>query len=168
MSTDAPEQAPDTSRGPDPDYRLLVLAAIVPAVVIAAILIRILVDRPHDSNLHPATQTVTVPADAPASGCGKADADALAGQEDAVEATVTSVSGTTVTLEPKRVFKGERSQRIELQLPSATPAPALRLPTFQDGHTYLLAIATDGTLSGCGLTGEESGSLESLYSQAFG
>lgn len=171
MSTEAHQPPADPDPRPDdagPDYRLLGLAAIVPAIIIAAILIRVLVDRPHDSNAHPATLTVTVPAAAPAGGCGPPSSSALAAQGDAVEATATAVSGRTVTLQPKRVFKGQHYDRIQLELPAGTPPSMLRLPTFTDGATYLLAIAPDGSLSGCGLTGTESSSLERIYTAAFG
>jgi hypothetical protein len=156
------------AREPDPDYRLLALAAIVPAVIIVAILVRIVVNRPHDSNAHPATLTVTVPAQTPSSGCGPADASTLAAQGNALEATVTGISGRTVTLQPERVFKGEHYSRVQVELPTGTPPAALRLPRFSDGTTYLLAVAPDGTLSGCGLTGTESSALERVYTSAFG
>lgn len=169
MSTDDAPDGPETPAGePDPDYRLLVLAAVVPAIIIAAILIRILVNRPHDSNAHPATLTVTVPAQAPSTACRTPTSAALAAQANAVEASVTGTSGRTVTLQPTRVFKGDHYARIQVELPATTPPAALRLPTFADGTTYLLAVAPDGTLSGCGLTGTESSSLESLYTAAFG
>ncbi|MEX0426566.1 hypothetical protein AB3X52_02965 [Nocardioides sp. DS6] len=160
MSTQAP-------REDGPDYRLLVLAAIVPVLVIAAILVRVIANRPHDSNAHPATLTLNVPAQAPTTPCGTPDASALAAQASAVEATVTSIDGSTVTFQPKRFFRGS-AERVQLrQLGDATPS-ALQLPTFEQGRTYLLAAGSDGTLAGCGLSGPESSSLEKLYTSAFG
>lgn len=166
----AREPDPDGSaRGPDPDYRLLALAAIVPVIIIGAILVRIIVDRPHDSTTTQGSLlTVVVPAQAPSTGCGAADAPKLGAQGTAVEATVTEVSGRIVRLQPKRVFKGARYERIQIDLPPQAPPAALRLPTFTTGTTYLLAVAPDDTLSGCGLTGIETSSLRRLYTAAFG
>lgn len=167
MSTDsAPEGGP--AREPDPDYRLLALAAIVPVIIIGAILVRIIVNRPHDSNAQPSTLTVTVPAEEPSTGCGTVDASALTAEANALEATVTGVNSRTVTLQPKRVFKGNHYTLVQIDLLPQTPPAALRLPTFTEGKTYLLAVAPDGTLSGCGLTGVESSSLAKLYTTAFG
>lgn len=166
MSTNGAPDGP--AREPDPDYRLLALAAIVPAIIIGAILVRVIVNRPHDSNAQGSLLTVVVPAQAPATRCGSADASALATQGTAVEATVTELSGRIVKLQPKRVFKGAHYDRIQIDLPPQDPPAAMRLPTFTDGTTYLLAIAPDDTLSGCGLTGTESSALRSLYTAAFG
>ena len=161
------EPVTEAPREDGPDYRLLGLAAIVPVLVIAAILIRVIADRPHDSNAHPATLALNVPAQAPASSCGAPDAGRLAAQATAVEAVVTSVDGTTVSFQPRRFFRGS-AQLIQVRgIGPATPT-ALRLPTFTVGKTYLLAAGSDGTLAGCGLTGPETSDLESLYTSAFG
>lgn len=164
-----PTEEPTTAapREDGPDYRLLGLAAIVPAVVIVAILVRVLVDRPHDSNQHPATLSLNVPAQAPATPCGAPDASKLAAQASAVEATVTSVDGSTVTFQPKRFFRGS-AERVQVRELGDTTPSELQLPTFAPGRTYLLAAGSDGTLAGCGLTGPESPSLEKLYTSAFG
>lgn len=164
-----PTEEPATAapRGDGPDYRLLGLAAIVPVVVIVAIVVRVLVDRPHDSNAHPATLSLNVPAQAPAKPCGAPDASKLAAQASAVEATVTSVDGSTVTFQPKRFFRGN-AERVQVRELGDTTPGALRLPAFTQGKTYLLAAGSDGTLAGCGLTGVETSSLEKLYTSAFG
>jgi len=151
-----------------PDYRLLALAAIVPVLIIGAVLIRVVVNRPHDSNAHPGTLTLTVPEEAPTAGCGPADATTLAKQATAVEATVTSVSGSTITLQPKRFFRGEQAEEVQVREGTSKPPAALKLPTFSTGATYLLAGGADGTLTGCGLSGQDSSSLEKLYTSAFG
>ena len=151
----------------DPDYRLLALAAIVPVLVIAAVLVRVLVNRPSDSNAHPSTLAFNVPAQAPAQACTPPDASELTSEATAVEATVTSIDGTLVTLQPKRFFRGSAEQ-VQVREAAGGAPDALQLPTFTDGKTYLLAAGSDGTLAGCGLTGTDSSGLEKLYTSAFG
>jgi hypothetical protein len=109
-----------------------------------------------------------VPVRAPSAGCGPATTAALTAQSNVVEATVTDVSGQTVTLRPKRVFRGGQFTQIQVEMPAGKPPAALGLPSFSNGSTYLLAVGTDGSLAGCGLSGVETHSLENLYTSAFG
>lgn len=166
--TEPAEPSSGSSAAGEPDYRLLLLGAVIPVVIVTAILVRVIANRPHDSNAHPGTLTVTVPAQLPAAGCQAPAASALATQGNALRATVTAVSDRDVTLQPTRIYRGGAPQRVVVELPAAPPPAALRMPTFKDGAAYLLAIGSDGTLAGCGLTAVESPSLESLYTKAFG
>lgn len=53
---------------------------------------------------------------------------------------------------------------VRIQLPQAGTEST---PTFEKGHTYLVAATGQGEVMGCGFTGEKSGGLSTLYGRAF-
>ena len=69
----------------------------------------------------------------------------------------------------QNVLAGPQVGRITVQLPVSQLATAdTSLPAFVQGHSYLLAIAADDQLAGCGLSGASDTGLEDLYAKAFG
>jgi hypothetical protein len=141
---------------------------LIPAVLIAAILIRVFVLHVHDGNARSlSTRTVEVTVPAQVGRCAVPTADQLSQQSSAVQAEVTSADATTVQLRVTRVLAGPQYGVVTITLPAAGTTDT-GLPTFTTGDSYLLAISSDDTLAGCGLSGKADGKLEDLYTQAFG
>jgi hypothetical protein len=100
--------------------------------------------------------------------CAVPTAQQLAQVPTALEATATSVDATTAVLRTTRVLAGGQVGQLKVSLPSTPPPTDAGVPRFTVGDSYLLAISSDGTLAGCGLSGQADNSLESLYTSAFG
>lgn len=92
--------------------------------------------------------------------------DVVASQTTVVDATVTSISGSTVTLEPTRFYAGDETDLVVVQAPGPDMAALLSAVTFEEGGRYLVA-ATDGRVTLCGFSAEYSDSLAGVYEQAF-
>jgi hypothetical protein len=117
----------------------------------------------------PTTQQLALPDDdgGIASGsCLPVSADLLVDQEQAFAARVISVDGDTVTLEVTERFAGEVADRIEVAQNDAMDSDFSAV-VFEQGETYLIT-AGDGTIRGCGLSGEDSPELRAIYDEAFG
>lgn len=151
------------------DLRLLWLL-VIPGILVAAILTRVFFLHVHDGNarsLSTSTLSVTVPAQV--GRCAVPTAEQLAQHPTAVQANVTAVSGSLAQLRVTRVLAGQQLGRVDVHLPASGGAASdAGIPTFTLGDTYLLAISSDGSLAGCGMSGKATGDLESLYTKAFG
>jgi len=151
------------------DFRLLWLL-LIPGILIGGLILRIFVFQVHDrsSSVSASTSTLAVTVPSQVGRCAVPTAQQLAQRPTALEATATSVDATTAVLRTTRVLAGRQIGQLRVTLPSS-PLPAdAGVPRFTVGDSYLLAISSDGTLAGCGLSGQASGSLESLYTSAFG
>ena len=148
------------------DLRLLWLL-LIPGVLVGAVLTRVFFLHVDDDTHSDATRTMSVTVPAQVGRCAVPTAEQLAQQSTAVEASVVSVDATTAQLRVTRVLSGPQVGQIDVQLP-AQGVTEVGVPTFTAGGNYLLAVSADGTLAGCGLSGKAGGSLESLYTKAFG
>lgn len=151
------------------DLRLLWLL-LIPGILVGGLILRIFVFHIHDrtSSVSSSTSTMAVSVPAQVGRCAVPTAQQLAQQPTALEATATSVDATTAVLRTTRVLAGHQVGQLRVTLPS-TPLPAdAGVPRFAVGGNYLLAISSDGTLAGCGLSGQVNGDLEKLYTSAFG
>lgn len=149
------------------DLRLLWLL-LIPGVLVGAILTRVFLAHPDEAP-SAATRSVTVSAPQQVGRCAVPTAQMLSQQPSAVQATVTGIDDTTAILRVTRVLAGPQVGRISVALPAASAAHVdTGLPRFVEGESYLLAIARDGSLVGCGMSGQATGDLEKLYTSAFG
>jgi hypothetical protein len=151
------------------DLRLLWLL-LIPGILVGGLILRIFVFHIHDrsSSVSSSTSTMTVTVPTQVGRCAVPTAQQLAQEPTAIEATATSVDATTAVLRTTRVLAGGQVGRLQVRLPSTPPPTDAGVPRFTVGQSYLLAISSDGTLAGCGLSGQASGSLENLYTSAFG
>jgi len=149
------------------DLRLLWLL-LVPGALVGAILVRVFLANPDEAP-SAATRSVTVTAPQQVGRCAVPTPQMLSQQPSAVQATVTGTDDSTAILRVTRVLAGAQVGTISVQLPAAGSAPTdIGMPRFVTGQSYLLAIGRDGSLVGCGMSGQVNGSLEKLYSSAFG
>jgi hypothetical protein len=148
------------------DLRLLWLL-VIPGILIGAILTRVFLAHP-DQAPSAATRTVSVSAPQHLGRCAIPTAQMLSQQSSAVQATVTGIDDTTAILRVTRVLAGPQVGTISVELPPAGGAPDTGMPHFVTGQSYLLAVAADGSLAGCGMSGPATGDLETLYTSAFG
>jgi hypothetical protein len=151
------------------DLRLLWLL-LVPGILIGGLILRIFVFQVHDrsSSVSASTSTMAITVPTQVGRCAVPTAQQLAQQPTALEATATSVDATSAVLRTTRVLAGHQVGQLRVTLPS-TPLPMdAGVPRFTVGDSYLLAISSDGTLAGCGLSGQANASLEKLYTSAFG
>lgn len=149
------------------DLRLLWLL-LIPGILIGAVLVHVIVGH-KDINPSAATSNLTVTVPAQVGRCAVPTAEQLSQQSTAVRATATDVSADAVDLRVTNVLAGPQVGVITVHLPAGAEATADRsLPSFVQGHSYLLAVSADGQLAGCGLSGASDTSLEDLYAKAFG
>lgn len=90
----------------------------------------------------------------------------LAQYDQAFEGTVTSIEGTTVTLEATDVYQGEVGETVQVQAPAGPFQAMIQQVQFQVGGTYLVS-AYQGAVSMCGFSGPASGDLQRLFTEAF-
>lgn len=142
---------------------------LIPAILVCAVLARVFVFHvgDDDSSQSSATSTMTVTVPAQIGRCAVPSAEQLSQQSTAVEAEVTSVDASSAQLRVTRVLSGPQVGVIDVQLPAKGVTDTMT-PTFTVGGNYLLAVSASGELAGCGMSGKESGDLQSLYTKAFG
>lgn len=97
--------------------------------------------------------------------CLALDPATIAAQDQAFAATVLEVDGGTVVLEVTETFAGEVADRVEVPQVDATSSDYSGVP-FAVGGDFLVG-ALDGTITGCGVTGEDSPELRAFYDAAF-
>lgn len=106
----------------------------------------------------------------PATGsarCMVPSVEVLAAQEVALAGTVTAIDGDTATLAADDWFRGEVTPTVEVTSPNPDLVRLLLAPEFEVGGTYLVS-ATDGKVTLCGFSGEDTPRLRGLYERAFG
>lgn len=100
------------------------------------------------------------------SSCIVFDVAVLAQMPTALSGTVTSVDGTTVTVEVDRWYRGGPADVVTVT--SDQRSVSLDGVELVAGERYLLTAAEDGVVNSCGYSGPASPELESAFSQAFG
>lgn len=98
--------------------------------------------------------------------CLPVSAETLQAQEQAFAARVLSVEGDTVTLEVTERFAGEVADRVTVPQVDELSSDFSLVP-FAVGDRYLVT-ATDGAVTGCGLSGANTAELRAIYAEAFG
>ena len=92
--------------------------------------------------------------------------EGLLDQEQVFAARVLTVEGDVVTLEVTERFAGEVADRVTVPQVDELTSDFSLVP-FATGDTVLVA-ATDGTVTGCGLSGADTAELRAVYDAAFG
>ncbi len=98
--------------------------------------------------------------------CLPVSTETLQAQEQAFAARVLSVEGDTVTLEVTERFAGEVADRVTVPQVDELSSDFSLVP-FAVGDNYLVT-ATDGAVTGCGLSGADTAELRAIYAEAFG
>lgn len=99
--------------------------------------------------------------------CLPFSADILRGMPVAFAGTVTGVDAESVSLTVDRWYAGGSAPVVSLRTPPGATSAALDGVEFRKGSRYLVA-ATEGTVNGCGFSGEDSPELARAYAQAYG
>ena len=97
--------------------------------------------------------------------CLPVSAETLQAQEQAFAARVLSVENDLVTLEVTERFTGEISDRVTVPQVDELTSDFSLVP-FAVGDSYLVT-ATDGVVTGCGLSGADTAELRAVYDEAF-
>ena len=92
--------------------------------------------------------------------------EGLLDQEQAFAARVLTVDGDVVTFEVTERFAGEVADRVTVPQVDELSSDFSLVP-FTTGDTVLVA-ATNGTVTGCGLSGADTAELRAVYDAAFG
>ncbi|WP_139977596.1 hypothetical protein [Nocardioides litoris] len=92
--------------------------------------------------------------------------DVVAQQTVAVDATVTSISGSLVTLEPSRWYAGDPTDEVVVRAPGPGVEALLAAVAFEEGERYLVS-ATDGVVTVCGFSAPWTPELAGVYDEAF-
>jgi hypothetical protein len=90
----------------------------------------------------------------------------LASFDTAFSGTVTSLDGGTATLDVEKWYAGGDASTVTVDAPSNDLQDLLMAVDFQEGRTYLVS-ATDGRVTLCGFTAEQSPDLQAIYDEAF-
>lgn len=104
--------------------------------------------------------------DDPMAMCIQFSVEELAKAPVAFEGTVTSVEGSTVTLDVDEWFKGGDAAQVVIDAPEGMEALIGGIP-FEVGTQYLVT-AYDGTVNYCGFTGASTPELRAAFEEAFG
>jgi hypothetical protein len=110
--------------------------------------------------------TLALPAPDSMGMCMQVTPEVLAGTDQALSGTATSVSDALVTITVDRWFKGGDSDVVELTVSDPDLVGLEGGIEFEQGSKYLVS-ATDGHVNSCGLTGLDEDPLSGLYQQAF-
>lgn len=100
--------------------------------------------------------------------CMMFDVSILKDMSPAFAGTVTSVSADSVTIDVDHWYTGGSADVVTLsQLNPSGPVSIEGGVTFEQGKRYLITAA-EGTVNGCGYSGEATADLEAAFNQAFG
>lgn len=112
------------------------------------------------------TELAAPPSTAYDARCMVPNADVLAQQTLAVDATATDVLDGVVTLAPTHWYAGSPTELVTVQAPPEQLQDLVGAVDFHEGGRYLVS-ASDGQVTVCGLTGPWSRRLAALYDAAF-
>lgn len=101
----------------------------------------------------------------PAAMCAEVTADAIASYDTAFSAQVASIDGGTVTLTVQDRLHGDMKNTVTVPQGDGAGIDGAPL-VFVDGGDYLISTR-DGMIITCGVSGENTPELSSLYQQAF-
>ncbi len=163
MSESTIEASTTDRTTPGSSSRRLILAVAAAAIVVAGIVAAVTTGGDDD------TTTLALRADssdATLSSCLAVSAAVLAPVDVAFDAEVTSVDGSTVTLDVSRWYQGGDADTVTVENPDAGKAALIDGVDFAVGERYLVS-ATGGAVNSCGLSGVFSPQLEALYVDAF-
>lgn len=122
---------------------------------------------PGSPTVRTSTTVLTAPAARRTARCLPPRATTLRGQDLAVDATATEVTGRQVTLVPSRFYTGARTDAVAVRAASPELSALVGAVRFREGQRYLVS-ASDGEVSVCGLSAPWSPALARLYAEAFG
>lgn len=114
----------------------------------------------------PATRLELAPDGGAMASCAEITPEVIAQADDAFRATVTSIEGGVVTLTVAERFAGDIGDTVEVAQGEDSAIDGAPI-VFEDDTSYLIA-ATDGVVATCGVSGEDSPELDTLYRDAFG
>lgn len=175
MSDDATtETRPTGTRGRGPLTWLVAAAAA--AVIGGAGLVVVLQDddpvgtaAPEPSASAEATVTeLSAPDAGAAARCRIPDSASLAALPVAFDATVQSIEGDVVTLEPTHWYAGDPTDLVTVDAPSDALQQLLLAVDFEEGGRYLVAATADGQVVVCGFSAPYTTQLAGVYDEAFG
>ncbi len=164
LMTDQTPLAPIADVRRSPAMRLWVPIAIAGTAAAAAVAIAV----PLMLGGTPTVEPLALPEGGGlASGsCLPVTPEGLLDQEQAFAARVLTVEGDVVTFEVTERFAGEVADRVTVPQVDELTSDFSLVP-FATGDAVLVA-ATDGTVTGCGLSGADTAELRAVYDAAFG
>ncbi|CAN5340361.1 hypothetical protein BH09ACT4_BH09ACT4_00980 [soil metagenome] len=163
MSDQSPDTATTASEAPRraPRRWIPVVSIAAGLAIAAAIAVPLALGGPT-----PTVETLKPPTGGPAAGtCIVISPETVAAQDEAFAATVLQVKGKTVLLEVTQRFAGDVADRVEVTQTDG-PDPEFSAVPFVVGKKYLVG-AFDGTITTCGITGEDTPELRAIYEAAF-
>lgn len=105
--------------------------------------------------------------DLPAARCMVPNAEALKDKPVALDATVISIEGDVVTLQPTQWYAGDPTDLVEVSAPGEAMEQLLTAVSFQDGQRYLVAADQSGEVMVCGFSARWTEELAAVYAKAF-
>ncbi len=114
----------------------------------------------------PTTLALKVPSSSVMASCVGFQVEYLRDMPVAFAGTATSVDSDAVTLKVDRWYKGGTADQATVSRPDPQSSIALDGVEFVEGKRYLVT-ATDGTVNGCGFSGEATPELEKAFAEAF-
>lgn len=165
----------DTSTTRASRWPLLAAAAVVVAAATVGGVYLANRDSSDSGSSHSAKSAITLKLPKAASGrpglpggtCIRFSVDLLSQQDVAFSGTVESVDDATVSISVDHWYKGGSADEVDLALSQSPNAVNEFGVAFQNDHRYLVS-ATNGTVTGCGYTGEYSAELAADFAEAFG
>ena len=98
--------------------------------------------------------------------CMAPNAGTLARQTLAFDATVRSIEGGVVTLDPSHFYAGRATDLVTVRAPGADLRALVSAVKFEPGGRYLVAASGD-TVAICGMSATWTPELAALYHRAF-
>lgn len=144
-------------------------AAAVAALSIGAVVLASDDNAPTTKPKPKTTLALQMPAaagGASMNSCIQFDVNFLKDMSPAFAGTVTAVDGDTVTLAVDRWYTGGSADVVTLTQPGGNTSVALDGVAFEQGKRYLVT-ASEGTVNGCGYSGEATADFEKAFDEAF-
>lgn len=160
MSTQTTEKTPKPNRSRTPWY------AAAAAVAIAVVAVGVVTMGPNGEQPAASPPLALTAGESNAlAKCMVMTPEIIAESEVAFAGTATTIDGETVTLEVTKWYVGGDSATVTVTAHAGFEALIGGVP-FAVGENFLVS-ATDGVVNYCGMSGEATTELQTLYDTAF-
>ena len=169
MNTPIIPESPTTMPAPSRGRRTWLWASLLGLGAIAGVTVGLLVSDGKDKSSPPAAVTAeyTLSGGVSMGMCININEYVPEPSLEGFRGVVTAIEGDTVTLQVSEWYRGGPADHVVLHV-SDVPTPALDGIEFVTGGDYLVAVADDGAVRTCGISGLYSADLAALYAKWFG
>jgi len=163
VDSDAPAPRPNRRRA-----LLLSAAAGVAAIAVVGAALAMQDDGTPTPLAKKTTITLSLPSSLAMASCVPFDAKYLKDDPVAFAGTATAVDADTATLDVTKWYRGGSAAQVIVKSPDPNTSVSLDSVSFAVGKHYLVSATSEGDVTSCGYSGEDTPQLRAAFDEAYG